>query len=373
MLAGRTREGVPTVTQRMVAGGERGSGRNPQRKMGSHHGKGSPPPWVLSLPGVDWCPCVLVVLPRSSPAPHPTRSLHSSPSAGPFPAHLSCFFHGHRLILHSSSRPRYRKLHFSLFTDPLLPDPAGDAPQEDGGSPLGQGHPCHIPGARPGSSPIVASPPIPFQRGEAPRSIPLTSPPTQSRFPLSVCLSGVATCELQPVRVSLPPFPPSSHVVFSTLSLPSITSQLRGSVPSQPSGTVTAEQSRRTRAHTGRGLPTAVLTPPGLPGTRGRCFPPGSAPAPSLPPQHLGRAGCSPACPEPRAMRGASRSLWRTAGTAAPPPLSLSLSLLSPSLPPGQTPARCRRPPARTMRSSAEWWPSSSSSCSASSSFWDTT
>lgn len=231
MLAGRTREGVPTMTQRTVAGEERGGGRNPQRKNGlpPQWGGGTevPPPWVLSLPGVDWCPCVLVVLPRSSPAPHPTRSLHSSPSAGPFPAHLSCFFHGHRLILHSSSRPRYRKLHFSLFTDPLLPDPAGDAPQEDGG----KGHPCHTPGAPPGSSPIVASPPIPFQRGEAPRSTPLTSPPTQSRFPLSVCLSGVATCELQPVRVSLPPFPPSSHVVFSTFRA----SPLSPVAPSPPS------------------------------------------------------------------------------------------------------------------------------------------
>lgn len=94
----------------------------------------------LAHPGVDLCPCVFVVLPRSFPAPHPTCSLHSSPSAGPFPAHLSCF-HGHRFILHSSSHPRYRKLLFCLFTDPLLPSPAGEALQEDGGPALGQGHP----------------------------------------------------------------------------------------------------------------------------------------------------------------------------------------------------------------------------------------
>lgn len=103
----------------------------------------------LVPPRVDSCPCVFVVLPRSFPAPHPTCSLHSSPSARPFPAHLSCF-HGHRFILHSSSHPRYRKLLFSLFTDPLLASSAGEAPQEDGGPALDQGHPCHVPGTQPG-------------------------------------------------------------------------------------------------------------------------------------------------------------------------------------------------------------------------------
>ena len=128
----------------------------------SHQAEGSwgPLQWTLSrltaTPRVDSCPCVFVVLPRSFPAPHPTCSLHSSPSARPFPAHLSCF-HGHRFILHSSSHPRYRKLLFSLFMDPLLPSTVGEALQEDGGPALGEGHPCHILGAQLGSSPRAAA------------------------------------------------------------------------------------------------------------------------------------------------------------------------------------------------------------------------
>lgn len=96
------RDGVPDVTQRQEE--KWGGGRSIPARV---------------PPGADFCPCVFVVLPRSIPAPHPTRSLHSSPSAGPFPAHLSCF-HGYRFILHSSSHPRYRTLRFCLFTDPLL-------------------------------------------------------------------------------------------------------------------------------------------------------------------------------------------------------------------------------------------------------------